>query len=147
MQVLQSAGGDVLAELLDAEQGSQVRDTGIFRAHAAKYEAEFLEDMTRLGCMMPDVLTRVSEFVEPIIVYIQRIIERGMAYESNGSVYFCTKDFSKTHCYAKVCVCLCVCVSVRLTATPSAPPRPWATRRCWRTVKVGGVGNVRGLRF
>jgi len=37
MQVLQSAGGDVLAELLDAEQGSQVRDTGIFRAHAAKY--------------------------------------------------------------------------------------------------------------
>ena len=27
----------------------QVRDTGIFRAHAAKYEAEFLEDMTKLG--------------------------------------------------------------------------------------------------
>ncbi len=26
-----------------------MRDTGIFRAHAAKYEAEFLEDMTRLG--------------------------------------------------------------------------------------------------
>jgi hypothetical protein len=65
----QSSGGDVLAELLDAEQvtrvihailfefmlsvqGSQVRDTGIFRAHAARYEAEFLEDMTRLGEMM-----------------------------------------------------------------------------------------------
>ncbi len=66
----QSSGGDVLAELLDAQQvqptshahcsasivllmrcmqGSQVRDTGIFRAHAARYEAEFLEDMTRLG--------------------------------------------------------------------------------------------------
>ncbi len=30
-------------------QGSQVRDTGIFRAHAARYEAEFLEDMTKLG--------------------------------------------------------------------------------------------------
>ena len=62
----QSSGGDVLAELLDAEQarapqrnrfsvlltllqGSQVRDTGIFRAHAARYEAEFLEDMARLG--------------------------------------------------------------------------------------------------
>jgi hypothetical protein len=31
------------------EQGSHVRDTSIFRAHAARYEAEFLEDMTRLG--------------------------------------------------------------------------------------------------
>jgi hypothetical protein len=70
---------------------------------------------------MPDVLTRVSEFIQPIIVYIQKIIARGLAYESNGSVcvlaacvllllsimkrffrsYFCTKDFSKTHCYAK----------------------------------------------
>ena len=97
----------------------QVRDTGIFRAHAAKYEAEFLEDMGRLGCMMPDVLTRVSEFIQPIIQYIQRIIERGLAYESNGSVYFCTKDFSKTHCYAKCspssvgnegwCCCCCCC--------------------------------------
>ncbi len=35
------------------EQGSQVRDTGIFRAHAARYEAEFLEDMTRLGAEPP----------------------------------------------------------------------------------------------
>ena len=70
----------MLAELLDAQQvqpssnarccsalnarvtlcvqGSQVRDTGIFRAHAARYEAEFLEDMTRLGappspCVLP----------------------------------------------------------------------------------------------
>ena len=69
---MQSSGGDVLAELLDAEQvhtsrsncfavlivtrieqGSQVRDTGIFRAHAARYEAEFLEDMTRLGAEPP----------------------------------------------------------------------------------------------
>jgi hypothetical protein len=35
---------------------------------------------------MPDVLTRVSEFIQPIIVYIQKIIARGLAYESNGSV-------------------------------------------------------------
>ena len=101
--LLQSSGADVLAELLDAEQGSHVRDTGIFRAHAARYEAEFLEDMTRLGaqraaatctrltlvsagCLMPDVLTRVSEFIQPIIVYIQKIVARGLAYESNGSV-------------------------------------------------------------
>jgi cysteinyl-tRNA synthetase len=42
---------------------------------------------------MPDVLTRVSEFIQPIIVYIQKIIARGLAYESNGSVSVLCSDY------------------------------------------------------
>jgi cysteinyl-tRNA synthetase len=45
---------------------------------------------------MPDVLTRVSEFIQPIIVYIQKIIARGLAYESNGSV--CANIFACGPC-------------------------------------------------
>ena len=61
-------------------------------------QAEFFEDMAALGVRMPDVLTRVVEFLPEIIAYVQRIVDNGMAYESNGSVYFDTVKFR--------CVCV-----------------------------------------
>jgi hypothetical protein len=56
---LLALGADALAEALDRRLGATVTDPAIFRAHAAKYEAEFLEDLAALGCRQPDVLTRV----------------------------------------------------------------------------------------
>ena len=56
-------------------------------------QREFLEDMDALGCRRPDVLTRVSEYIPEIIEYVTRIIGNGMAYASNGSVYFDTQNF------------------------------------------------------
>ncbi|KAL6077880.1 cysteinyl-tRNA synthetase [Balamuthia mandrillaris] len=94
---------DVLAELLDKERGKNVREEHIFRAHAAKYEKEFIEDMTSLGIRMPDALTRVTEYVPYIVSYVEKIIANGFAYESNGSVYFDTVAFSKGgHDYGKL---------------------------------------------
>lgn len=52
------------------------------------YEAEFHEDMDMLGVSPPNVLTRVTEYMDEIVTYIQTIVKKGMAYESNGSVYF-----------------------------------------------------------
>ena len=55
--------------------------------------------------MLPaDCLTRGSEYVPEIVVYIQKIIERGYAYESNGSVYFDVGKFdaAPNHHYAKL---------------------------------------------
>ena len=36
----------------------------------------------------PEVLTRVSEYVEEIVTFIEQVIKNGYAYESNQSVYF-----------------------------------------------------------
>ena len=51
-----------------------------------------------------DCLTRVSEYIPENISFIEKIIERGFAYESNGSVYFSVSKFdtSKDHHYAKL---------------------------------------------
>ena len=51
-----------------------------------------------------DCLTRVSEYVPENVDFISKIIERGFAYESNGSVYFDVAKFdkSKEHHYAKL---------------------------------------------
>lgn len=74
-----------------------------FRELAAKYEKEFVEDMLTLGVPLPDLVTRVSEFIPEIISYIQGLIDKNIAYESHGSVYFSTTEFQKQgHKYGKL---------------------------------------------
>lgn len=60
--------------------------------------------MKNLNVELPEVITRVSEFVPEIVRYIEKIIANGYAYESNGSVYFDVQKFNdgKKHRYAKL---------------------------------------------
>ena len=61
-----------------------------------KFEAEFHEDMEMLGVATPNVLTRVTEYMDEIVEYIDDIIKKGLAYSSNGSVYFNVAAFDAT---------------------------------------------------
>jgi len=74
-----------------------------FRELASKYEVEFNEDMAKLGVPVPDIVTRVSEFLPEIVDYIQVLVDKGIAYAAGGSVYFSTKDFeAQGHKYGKL---------------------------------------------
>jgi len=57
------------------------------------FETDFFDDMKRLNVEMPDVVTRVSEFVPEIIQFIKTLEEKEVAYRSNGSVYFNVAKF------------------------------------------------------
>lgn len=63
------------------------------RQHAARYEQEFTEDMRALGCRPPDVVTRVTDYMDTIIAYIQQICDNGMAYAHEGTVRFNSQAF------------------------------------------------------
>lgn len=98
-----AVASDSIAEALDKEKGATVTDHSIYKAHSSKYEAEFFEDMDALGCRRPDVLTRVTEYIPEIVNYVQQIIDNGMAYAVNGSVYFDTSKFRESgHTYGKL---------------------------------------------
>ncbi|KAF8511822.1 tRNA synthetases class I (C) catalytic domain-containing protein [Hysterangium stoloniferum] len=84
---------DILALSLDAEYGHSITDPSIPRDHAAYWEAEFMKDMKRLRVLPPDTLTRVTEYVEEIVEFIKKLVDRGFAYELDGSVYFDTRAF------------------------------------------------------
>ncbi|VDN98580.1 unnamed protein product [Rodentolepis nana] len=102
---LLSGAQDALANFLDSKFGSSISDFKIFEALPRRIEKEFLGDMRSLNVLDADRLTRVSEYIDPIITFIQRIIDNGFAYSvASGSVYFNTKKFAETdgHFYAKL---------------------------------------------
>ena len=60
--------------------------------------------MKRLNVALPDMITRVSEYMDEIIEFIVKIIKNGYAYKANGSVYFNVTKYNKdpNHTYAKL---------------------------------------------
>ncbi|KAK7098490.1 cysteine--tRNA ligase, cytoplasmic-like [Littorina saxatilis] len=103
-QMLLEAARDVLAGWLDKKYGSGVTENAIFSDLPKKWEQEFHNDMDSLQVLPADVLTRVSEYIPEVIAYVQKIIDNGYGYESQGSVYFDTVGFDSKgdHHYAKL---------------------------------------------
>eukprot|EP00892_Ulva_mutabilis_P004454 jgi/Ulvmu1/2380/UM130_0013.1 len=99
---------DVISEHLDSLHGSSVTDKDIYRAHAARYEKEFFDDLDALGVRPPHSAPRITDHMPQIIAFIERIEERGFAYaagadESCRSVYFDVAAFRKAgHRYGKL---------------------------------------------
>ena len=44
--------------------------------------------MESLSIELPDVITRVTDYIPEIVTFIEKIISNGYAYNNNGSVYF-----------------------------------------------------------
>ena len=42
---------------------------------AGEYEKQFMDDMTELGVLPPDAVTRVTDHIPDIVAYIERIVE------------------------------------------------------------------------
>ncbi|CAD8213068.1 unnamed protein product [Paramecium octaurelia] len=67
------------------------------------WEKDFFSAMEALNIELPDVITRVSDYVPEIVTFIEKIIANGYAYESNGSVYFDVhKYLADGHTYPKM---------------------------------------------
>ncbi|XP_076767144.1 cysteine--tRNA ligase, cytoplasmic [Xylocopa sonorina] len=103
-ELLLKEARDPLAEWLDKKEGATVTEHSIFSKLSQHWEREFHKDMDALNVLRPNVLTRVSEYIPEIVAFIKKIIENGLAYESNGSVYFDVAMFDKQdkHYYAKL---------------------------------------------
>jgi cysteinyl-tRNA synthetase len=78
-----------------------VRETKTpLREFTGKYEAAFFDDMKALGCHLPDVTPRATEYIAEIIALIEKLIARGIAYEANdGSVYFSIEKYRGCGCH------------------------------------------------
>jgi cysteinyl-tRNA synthetase len=57
-------------------------------ALAQRFIDAFREDARALHLLEPDVSPKVSDHIPEIVALIQRLLDRGVAYESQGDVYF-----------------------------------------------------------
>ncbi len=62
-------------------------------AIAERYIAAFKEDMGSLNLRRPDVEPRATAHISDIIAAIQGLVDKGVAYEAAGDVYFSVSDF------------------------------------------------------
>ncbi|MCU0913531.1 MAG: cysteine--tRNA ligase [Planctomycetes bacterium] len=66
---------------------------------AEYYTRSYFEDMDKLHCVRPDISPRASGHIIEQIELVKALLEKGLAYEVNGSVYF---DVSKFPDYGRL---------------------------------------------
>lgn len=64
-----------------------------FSAVVEKFIAEYGTDAAGLGVLKPTFAPRVSQNIESIVEFIEKLVEKGCAYESGGDVFFKTSTF------------------------------------------------------
>lgn len=58
-----------------------------------RFIAAYFEDITALGAQKADAHPRVTEHMDEIIEFIDVLVQKGYAYESQGDVYYRTRKF------------------------------------------------------
>ncbi|WP_134686765.1 cysteine--tRNA ligase [Brevibacillus migulae] len=62
---------------------------------ADRYTEAYNADLASLNVLPPDIQPRVMETIPEIIDFVQGLVEKGFAYESEGDVYFRTGRFNE----------------------------------------------------
>jgi cysteinyl-tRNA synthetase len=89
----------------DADQGEDKLAVAARKEHkhpmalAEYYTASYFEDMDKLNIVRPDISPRATGHIPEQIALVTTLVEKGFAYEVNGSVYF---DVSKYKEYGKL---------------------------------------------
>src|SRR5271167_3487096 len=65
-----------------ATAGLSIRD------YTEKYIQAFLEDTGALNIEPPEELVRATDHIEDMVVLIEKLREKGLTYNSDGSIYF-----------------------------------------------------------
>jgi cysteinyl-tRNA synthetase len=60
---------------------------------AARYIKEFYADMGTLGMLPPTVEPKATEHIPEMIALVQRLMEKGHAYQVEGDVYYAVESF------------------------------------------------------
>ncbi|KAF2727303.1 Cysteinyl-tRNA synthetase, partial [Polyplosphaeria fusca] len=97
---------DILLPYLDALHGAEMdpNDHKVYLELTQKFERRFFEDMNALNVLLPDQLTRVTEYVPQIARFVEKIVGNGFGYATpDGSVYFDVDSFEKAgHSYSRL---------------------------------------------
>ena len=69
---------------------------------AQYYTNRYHDAMRLLNCLLPSIEPKASGHIMEQMEIVQKILDAGLGYLSNGSVYFDVKKYSETHNYGKL---------------------------------------------
>jgi cysteinyl-tRNA synthetase len=69
------------------------REGVTYNVISERFIAEFDKDMAALRLQLPTHQPRATEHIDGIIAIVQRLIDKGIAYEADGDVYFAVEKF------------------------------------------------------
>jgi len=69
-----------------------------WRALGDRWTAHFIQDMIALNVRPPDYYPRATEVISEILGIVGKLLESGVAYEKNGSVYFDVNSWDEFGC-------------------------------------------------
>ncbi|HEX9006699.1 MAG TPA: cysteine--tRNA ligase, partial [Bacteroidota bacterium] len=64
-----------------------------FNEISERFIAEFDRDMARLGLALPTHQPKATEHIAEIIDIVRTLVDKGIAYQAGGDVYFCVEKF------------------------------------------------------
>ena len=86
-----------VGHILDSGEDRMLKGAAREKMHpmqvAALYTRRYFRDMDQLNVLRPDIAPRATGHVPEMIELVETLIERGHAYEVNGSVYFSVESF------------------------------------------------------
>ena len=82
----------------------RLRETGLtLAAYTGKYIDAFFADLDTLRCHRPDHAPRATDHMEDIIDLVRRLVDRGIAYVADGSVWFSIRKYRDSgHVYGQL---------------------------------------------
>lgn len=89
---------DIDDKLINKAQ-AQLGEPLLYKQIADEYIRLFHQEVDALGCLRPSYEPKVTESIDLIIAFIEGLIKKGFAYESEGDVYF---DLTKVHNYPQL---------------------------------------------
>ncbi len=74
---------------------SRANEEGVdYKEVAEKYTRQYEEDIEKLGLLEPTHKPKVSDHIPDIIAMVKTLVDKGIAYEAAGSVYFAVDKFA-----------------------------------------------------
>ena len=83
----------------DADNDARLR---AMRAFTEGYERAFLEDTDALRIRRPSLMPRATAFIGEMIALVEELVNRGLAYERDGSVYYRVSGLPQYGCLSHI---------------------------------------------
>ncbi|MEO8322569.1 MAG: cysteine--tRNA ligase, partial [Actinomycetota bacterium] len=81
---------DVDDKIIERSKIEKITPDGI----AMKYTKAFEDDLAAMGAQAPDIVSKATDHIGDMIDAIEGLVEKGLAYESEGNVWYAVDKFN-----------------------------------------------------